>query len=256
MNLRSRFENFFDGGMIQSTLSNLSYAAAIEHLGQLLIKRVVWRSHTGEKKIALTFDDGPHPVYTPQILEVLKNYDVPATFFIIGKHLSNHQDIGRRITESNHEIANHTYSHRLLLKLSNEEISEEIQRTHELLSRLNGQKPKFLRPPMGLFSKRVLNVIDNAGYRTVVGDVYPRDPHRPGTKKLVKRILERTHAGSIIILHDGGNTEVVDRGQTVQALDEVIPLLKQIGYQFVTLSEMFHLSDNSHVPIKESINPS
>ncbi|MBL7995313.1 polysaccharide deacetylase family protein [bacterium] len=249
MSVRSRFQNFFDGGLIQSVLSDLSYRASIERLGRLLIKRVVWRNHTDEKQIALTFDDGPHPIYTPQILEILNEHSVPATFFLIGKHLTKYPGIARHIAELGNEIANHTYSHMLLLKLSDEEIKREIQCTHDLLFELNGQKPRFLRPPMGLFSKRVLDVIEKSGYRTVVGDVYPRDPHRPGKDKLVKRILARTQAGSIIILHDGGNTEVVDRSQTVNALKEVIPMLKQRGFEFVTLSEMFNESIDSHVPL-------
>ncbi|KAB2881118.1 polysaccharide deacetylase family protein [bacterium] len=246
MSIRSRFHNFFDGGLIQSTLSDMSYKASIERLGRLLIKRVVWRNHTDEKRIALTFDDGPHPLYTTQILAILREYSVQATFFLIGKHLSNHPNLAQSIVDSGHEIANHTYSHQLLVRLSNDEIKREIQSTHELLSGLNGQNPRFLRPPMGLFSKRVLDVIEESGYRTVVGDVYPRDPHRPGKDKIVKRILSRTQAGSIIILHDGGNTEVVDRSQTVDALKEIIPTLKQRGFEFVTLSEMFKISLESN----------
>lgn len=251
MSVRSRFENYFDGGLIQSTLSDLSYKASIERLGRLLIKRVMWRNHTDEKKIALTFDDGPHPVYTTQILEILESFQVPATFFLIGKYLSKYPDIANRIAETGHETANHTYSHQLLLQLSNDEIKMEIKSTHELLSNIHGNVPRFLRPPMGLFSKRVLDIIDESGYHTVVGDVYPRDPHRPGKDKIVKRILERTQAGSIIILHDGGNTETVDRSQTVSAIKEIIPLLKQKGFEFVTLSAMFNLSDNHVIPMKE-----
>ncbi len=244
MNGRSRLWNFFDGGLIQAGLSDLSYHTSIERLGRLLIKRVIWRHHTSEKKVALTFDDGPHPVFTPQVLDVLKANLVPATFFLIGKHLSDHPDIGRRLAAEGHESANHTYSHQLLMRLDDARIKEEIHKTHTLVSQLNGQSPRFLRPPMGLFSKRVLDLIEDSGYHTVVGDVYPRDPHRPGKEKIVNRILTRTQPGSIIILHDGGNTEKVDRSQTVEAIKEVIPLLKQKGFEFLTLSAMFKLSDS------------
>lgn len=236
--------NFFDGGLIQAALSDLSYHASIERLGRILIKRVVWRKHTDEKKVALTFDDGPHPIFTPQILDVLQTNKIPATFFLIGKHLSDHPDIGRRLTAEGHEAANHTYSHQLLMRLDDARIKDEIRKTHTLISQLDGQSPRFLRPPMGLFSKRVLDLIEDSGYHTVVGDVYPRDPHRPGKDKIVNRILERTNPGSIIILHDGGNTEKVDRSQTVGAIKEVIPLLKQRGFEFVTLSAMFKLNES------------
>lgn len=137
------------------------------------------------------------------------------------------------------------------MRLDDARIKEEIHRTHTLVSQLDGQSPRFLRPPMGLFSKRVLDLVEDSGYHTVVGDVYPRDPHRPGKEKIVNRILTRTQPGSIIILHDGGNTEKVDRGQTVDAIKEVIPLLKQKGFEFVTLSAMFKLSDPLAVTANE-----
>ena len=181
----------------------------------------------------------PHSVYTPQILDVLKEHRAPATFFLIGKHLEQNKDIARRIALEGHELANHTYSHRLMMRLSNAELNHEIHSTHQLLTVFTGQTPRFLRPPMGLFSKRVLDAIESAGYRTLVGDVYPRDSHRPGKNKIVQRILKRSQAGSIIILHDGGNTEKVDRSQTVDAVKEIIPELKQRGFEFVTLSAMF-----------------
>jgi peptidoglycan/xylan/chitin deacetylase (PgdA/CDA1 family) len=239
MSMVSFVKNFFDGSLIQVVLSDLSYHTSIESLGRVLIKRVVWRNHSEEKKIALTFDDGPHSVYTPLILDALKEHRAPATFFLIGKHLEQNKDIARRIAQEGHELANHTYSHRLMMRLSNTELNNEIHSTHQLLTVFTGQTPRFLRPPMGLFSKRVLDAVESAGYRTLVGDVYPRDSHRPGKNKIVKRILKRSQAGSIIILHDGGNTEKVDRSQTVDAVKEIIPELKQRGFEFVTLSAMF-----------------
>ncbi len=242
MRLRARLENFFDGSVIQTVLSDLSYHASIERLGRLLIKRVVWRRHSGEPRIALTFDDGPHPVYTPQILDILKEHGATGTFFLIGRHVERFPEIARRIVREGHEIANHTYSHPLLMRLSDDQVKTEIAKTHQLLTGLNGQRPRFLRPPMGLFSKRILDLIEGQGYRALVGDVYPRDSHRPGKSKIVQRILQRGQAGSIIILHDGGNTDVVDRTQTVEAVREVIPKLKQRGFDLVTLSAMFDLN--------------
>jgi len=103
---------------------------------------------------------------------------------------------------------------------------------------LNGAVPRFLRPPMGLFSKRVLNIVERAGYKTVVGNVYPRDPHLPGREKILGRMLSRVIKGSIIILHDGGNTNHVDRSQTIWAVERFIPELQERGFEFVTLSEL------------------
>lgn len=223
---------------LQSLLSDLSHAVAIERFGPAVSKRIVWRAFSGGKRIALTFDDGPQEVYTRQLLEVLSKHSVHATFFLIGMHLERNQHIAREIVQAGHEIANHTFSHPLLFRLSDDEIAAEINKTDALLRNLNGVKPRFLRPPMGLFSPRVLDMIEQAGYTTVVGDVYPRDSHLPGTARIVSRVLKRVLHGSIIILHDGGNSEVIDRSQTIAAVDHLIPQLKARGYELTTLSEL------------------
>jgi peptidoglycan/xylan/chitin deacetylase (PgdA/CDA1 family) len=235
----SSVHNFFDGSMLQSVLSEMSYRVALERLGGLLIKRVAWRGPSNNKQIALTFDDGPHPTYTPALLDVLNQWKVPATFFVIGRHVQSYVDLAQEVARQGHEIGNHTYSHFLMTRLMNETITGEIQRTHDLIEESTASTPRFLRPPMGLFSRRVLDRIEDCGYQTVVGDVYPRDPHHPGKRKIVRRILDRTRSGSIIILHDGGNTPNVNRQATVDAVKEVIPLLQGRGFRFVTLSEMF-----------------
>jgi peptidoglycan/xylan/chitin deacetylase (PgdA/CDA1 family) len=117
-------------------------------------------------------------------------------------------------------------------------IRDEITRTDSLLRSIDGAEPKFFRPPAGFFTKQVLDIADQLGYKTVVGDVYPRDPHLPGKEKIVDRVLQRTVAGSIIILHDGGNTQRVDRSQTLEAISEIIPSLKDKGFGFFTLSNL------------------
>jgi peptidoglycan/xylan/chitin deacetylase (PgdA/CDA1 family) len=117
-------------------------------------------------------------------------------------------------------------------------IRDEIVRTDTLLRNIDGAEPKFFRPPAGFFTKQVLDIAEQLGYQTVVGDVYPRDPHLPGREKIVERVLQRTVAGSIIILHDGGNTQQVDRSQTLEAIYEIIPCLKKKGFEFLTLSDL------------------
>ncbi len=229
---------YFNAVTLQSTLSNLSHLIAFERLGPSISKRVAWRAPTKERKIALTFDDGPHPVYTPQILEVLESFKVPATFFLIGKHLQNNLNLAKETVRAGHEVGNHTFSHQRMWRLTDLKMNDEIKRTDDLLRNLNGAAPRFLRPPMGLFSKRVIDNIERAGYKTVVGNVYPRDPHLPGRQKILNRVLSRVINGSIIILHDGGNTNHVDRSQTIWAVERFIPELQERGFEFVTLSEL------------------
>jgi peptidoglycan/xylan/chitin deacetylase (PgdA/CDA1 family) len=231
-------------------LGNLSHAVSIERFGPKLSERVFWRADIDEPRIAITFDDGPHAFSTPRILDELGAFDVPATFFLVGKNIKSHFPVARHIVKAGHEIGNHTYSHMRLSFLSNAKIMDEITRTDDLLRNINGAEPRFLRPPFGLFTNRVLNIVEGLGYQTVVGDVYPRDPHRPGKKKIVERVFKKTVPGSIIILHDGGNTRNVDRSQTVEAIKEIIPQLKRNGFIFVRLSELLPL--NLSIPARPS----
>ncbi len=228
----------FEGGWVLSALSHLSYHASVERLGPILIPRVVWRGPRDGPFIALTFDDGPHPEFTPRVLEILDRNAVRATFFQIGRYIQQYPETTKSVIREGHECGNHSFSHSLLPRLSDNEVGREIRSTHELLVSLGAAKPLYFRPPMGIFSRRVLNVIEETGYRTVIGDVYPRDAHRPGSSKIVRRVRQRAVAGSIIILHDGGNTEGVDRRQTVEALGSMVPALKEQGFNFVTVSAL------------------
>lgn len=222
----------------QLLLSDLSHAVSLERLGPKLFESIHWRASTDEPKVALTFDDGPHAASTPQILGLLQRFNVSATFFLVGKHLEKHHEIARKMVSAGHEIGNHTYSHSLLYASTKKRIRDEIGRTDTLLRNIEGVEPKFFRPPAGFFTKQVLDIAERLGYKTVVGDVYPRDPHLPGKEKIVDRVLQRTGAGSIIILHDGGNSRRVDRSQTLEALSEIIPSLRNKGFEFLTLSEL------------------
>lgn len=237
-NQNSWLGRLFDGITLQSLLGDLSHAVAPERLGPKVTERVIWRAITAEKKIALTFDDGPHPIHTPRLLDILEKHNVPATFFLIGRNIESNFELAQRIVQSGHEIANHTFTHLLMFKLSDDEMREEVSRTDALLRGLVNHAPKFLRPPMGLFSKRVLDIVEQCGYRTVVGDVYPRDPHLPGTNRIISRVLSRVVTGSIVIMHDGGNSNHVDRSQTIAAVSQLIPQLRKRGFEFVRLSEL------------------
>ncbi len=222
----------------QSMLGHLSHTLAPERLGPSLTERIFWRADTDEPVVALSFDDGPHPTFTPRLLDILAKHEVPATFFLIGRYVKKHPHIAERIAADRHEIGNHTYHHRIMPLLPGRMLEHEIRTTHQLILDATGREAQLLRPPMGLFTRRTVDVTEACGYKTVVGDVYPRDPNLPGTERIVRRVLRRTRPGSLIILHDGGNTRVVDRSQTLTAVDRIIPELKRRGYRFVTLSKL------------------
>lgn len=231
-------ENLFDGLTFQSLLGDLSHAISLERLGPKLTTRVFWRAATEEPKIALTFDDGPQGTFTPRLLDILNQFEVVTTFFLIGKHIESHYRLAQDIIHAGHEVGNHTFTHPVLFRLTDEQMMDEIIRTDEILRSLDGAEPRFLRPPMGLFTKRVLDIVEQLGYKMVVGDVYPRDSHLPGKDKIVYRVLNRVVTGSIIILHDGGNSNHIDRSQTLGAVREIIPQLKKQSFKFITLSEL------------------
>jgi peptidoglycan/xylan/chitin deacetylase (PgdA/CDA1 family) len=217
---------------------DFSHALAIERLGPRLTQRVLWRVETQERTVALSFDDGPHARFTPAILDLLERHNLPATFFLIGRYVLKYPLLAQRIARGQHEIGNHTFSHRILPLLRDEEVKAEIRQTEEAIRIHTGKRPRFIRPPMGLFTKRTVNMIEACGYGTVIGDVYPRDPHLPGKDKIYRRVMRRVRPGSIIILHDGGNTPHVDRSQTVWAAEKIIETLLREGYRFVTISEL------------------
>jgi peptidoglycan/xylan/chitin deacetylase (PgdA/CDA1 family) len=232
---------------LQSLPSDVSHALNLERLGPIITERIIWNVKNEEAKIALTFDDGPHPGSTPLILETLEKFHVPATFFMVGKHIVSHTKIAEAVVKGGQEIGNHTYTHALLPLIQDTQIRKEIMRTHELLKKLAGYPPRFLRPPQGAFTKRSLDIVEELGYKTVVGDVYPRDPHRPGTQRIIQRVLDRTVPGSIIILHDGGSSKNADRSQTVEATKEIVPRLQDKGFTFVTVSQLLaSASTSSH----------
>ncbi len=181
------------------------------------------------KKIALTFDDGPHPKYTPKLLDGLKERNVKATFFVIGENAANYPDIIKRIADEGHLIGNHTYSHVQLTCISEEKAISEITMTNEIIEKCTGKKPTFIRPPYGLYSdtlKRETNLTP------VLWSIDPRDWSVINTDSVVKHVLKRAKNGDVILLHDIFNT-------SVDAALKIIDKLQEKGYEFVTVDEFY-----------------
>ncbi len=209
-----------------------------EKYGHLISNRVVWSVETDEKVVALTFDDGPHEKYTTELLDTLSKYDVTATFFLMGKNVEQYPEIVKRIQNEGHEVANHSYDHPILPLYSRREIRRQIDSTSSLIESAAGVMPIYFRPPMGLFTSSVLDVTEESGHIAVIGEVYPRDPYKPGVNKIVERVLKRTEPGSIIIMHDGGTWGKIDRSQSVKAVPIIIESLREKGYRFLTVSDL------------------
>ena len=182
----------------------------------------------GPMTVALTIDDGPNPVYTPQVLRVLEQNGVKATFSMIGQNVSWFPQIAREVYSAGHLIANHTWSHQDLPALSAAAMREEVTRAAGEIHAATGQLPTLFRAPYGAWSPALLDYCGAQGLTPLGWSVDPRDWSRPGVSSIVANILSNTHTGSIILEHDGGG----DRSQTVAALKVVLPRLLDEGYRF------------------------
>jgi polysaccharide deacetylase family sporulation protein PdaB len=208
--------------------------------------RVFCQVSTKQKVVALTFDDGPYSPYTEQILDILKENNVKATFFVLGKNAADHPELVKRIYDEGHQIGNHTYHHIDLLKANRATVVSELERTNQVLFEITGVKPHIVRPPHGFRDPVVLEVMKEQGLKVVEWSVMSRDWTNPGVENIVNRVLDKTRNGSIILLHDGDGVRSQDsRAQTVEATRLIIRQLKNEGYTFVTVDDIFARAEDS-----------
>ena len=187
-----------------------------------------------EKYIALTFDDGPHTKYTLEILDILKENNAVATFFIIGENAEEHPDLVRKINESGCEIGNHTWSHAYLDKLSENAIREELRRAHTRLFELTGCHPRLFRPPGGRTNETVMKVAREFNYVSVLWSKDTRDWSCPSVDDVISSALKNPSNGDIILFHDYN----AGKSPTPTALKKILPKLISSGYKTVTVSEL------------------
>ena len=181
-----------------------------------------------KKKVALTFDDGPHPQYTPEMLAVLKERDVKATFFLLGEEVEKYPEIVKEIQEEGHTIGNHSYKHEQLSKLTMEQACAQVNRTNKLIFDITGVYPSYLRPPFGDWHEKLdceANMVE------VLWDVDTLDWSSQNHAGIVNKVLKNVQENDIILMHDGYETSVTAAG-------EIIDTLKKQGYEFVTVDEI------------------
>jgi len=203
--------------------------------------RLFYQGNANLPEIALTFDDGPNPTFTPQILAILKRYHVQATFFDIGRLVELYPDLVRQEIAGGHIVGNHTWSHPYLPGLSLNAIKTQISQTSAIIQQVTGTRPLLLRPPYGSISSATLTAINSFGMTTVIWNDEAQDWSLPGTSVIVSRILQLAGNGAIILLHDGGG----NRFQTVAALPAIIEQLRARHYRFVTMAQ---LVADAHLP--------
>lgn len=186
---------------------------------------------TGEtviKKVALTFDDGPDPKITTQILETLEKYDAKATFFMLGSRVEYYPDIAKNVKDAGHELGNHTWNHPDMTKADMEKVRNEINRTSSIIETVTGTKATAFRPPYGAVNQKVRSQTD---LPVVLWDVDTLDWKHHDANQLLVKVKEKTKDGSIILMHDIHQA-------TADGLDDVIAYLQSEGYIFVTVSEL------------------
>ncbi|MBO8172804.1 MAG: polysaccharide deacetylase family sporulation protein PdaB [Bacillaceae bacterium] len=194
----------------------------------------IYKVNTNEKVIALTFDISWGNNRAEPILDILEEKNVKAaTFFISAQWAEDHPKIAKRIAESGFEIGSHGYDHVYYSRLSDEEIKNQITKSHRIISDITGKKPRYIRPPNGDFDKRVLRIADSLGYKVIQWDTDSKDWENPGVNQIVQNVLSHAHPGDIVLLHASDSIK-----QTHLALPTIIDQLRKKGYKFVTVSEL------------------
>ena len=184
------------------------------------------------KRVALTFDDGPHPKKTDEILDVLSEYGVKATFFVIGKNAEYYPEAVIREAAEGHEIGNHTYSHKRLTDCA--DIGSEISKTSDIIFSLTGKRTTLMRPPEGAYRKENVTAVKNCGCDMVLWTIDTRDWAKASVNDIVSNVKKNVRGGSIILFHDYTS----DGAHTVEALKLVIPYLIGEGYEIVPVSRL------------------
>ncbi len=208
-----------------------SFAAHLFTLG------CVWRGPRKSNAVALTFDDGPDPEYTPRVLDILAARDVRATFFLVGERAERSPDTVRLIHDRGHEIASHGWSHRNLWICGPRRTFKEIGRAHETLTRLTGRAPTLFRPPWGAVNAAMFGALKRYRQRCVFWSVQPEGLRQQPAERQVAHVLRKARPGTIIDLHDAEGTKGAP-ARLCDALPAMIEGLQERGYRFTTVTDM------------------
>ncbi len=196
----------------------------------------IYSVNTGDQKLlALTFDDGPDPRFTNQVLDILHEHQVPATFFVVGTNAKQYPEIVRREIREGHEVENHTFTHPNLSQCDRIQTEVEIRKASQEIKSLTNKEPHYFRPPKKLYSKHTLDIAAKNGYQTVLWSICVEHSKSITAANMAQRVINASAPGMIVLAHDGR----LDRSKTVEALPIIIKAYQQNGYTFVTLEELF-----------------
>ena len=198
--------------------------------GRTMAAVTTGKEYIEAKKVAITFDDGPNSLYTEKLLDGLKERNVKATFFLIGKEVKEYPDIVKRMYEDGHLIGNHTYEHVNLCEVDTKQVKWQVEQTNDLIYEVTGERPVYIRPPYGCWNKQME---EETGMLEILWSVDPRDWECNDTDVLISRVLKQVDDEGIILFHDGSQS-------SVDAALTVIDILQERGYEFVLASEVLY----------------
>ncbi len=203
---------------------------AVENETKITYRRV----ENGEMKIALTFDDGPHPYYTEKILGILEKYHVKATFFFVGQNIGYYPEAAKKVYLSGHEIGNHTFTHKNVNSIAHGELFSELALCDDAIYEIDEYCTRLFRPPQGAYDDQVESAARSMDYSIILWSIDTRDwEHRP-SEKIAENVINNVKSGDIILMHD----YIGKNSPTPEALEIIIPKLLELGYKFVSVSEL------------------
>jgi len=219
----------------QAQAKGLSYALPPRFQGAIIKSATLSK---GQKIIALTFDDGPWPQSTEQVLDILKENNVKGTFFVVGRNIKNYPDILKRVVAEGHAIGNHTWHH-WYHAMNPQLAAYEVAQTTNLIYQVTGVKTNLFRPPGGIMNNGVAAYAKNSQYAIVMWSSDSIDYSQPSVPKLINNIFRLAKPGGIVLMHDGGG----NRSHTIKALPEIIAKFRSQGYSFVTVPELLEMQE-------------
>ncbi|MBE4909724.1 polysaccharide deacetylase family protein [Bacillus luteolus] len=223
------------------TTERVRYPVSNIVLQQRYPETIVLSGPSTEKRVALTFDDGPDPRFTGQVLDVLNQYNVDATFFVMGARAETYPDLVKRMINEEHIVGNHTYWHpNLVDQASVAALEREVNQTEEILENLIGYRTKLFRAPYGFLYNELVEKLRDMNYTVVGWSVDSLDWQEEPPTVIANTVTSQVQPGSIILMHDGGEWDA-NRTPTIQALQQIIPTLKEQGYEFVTVPELLDI---------------
>lgn len=212
------------------------------HIQANFFVKAIHSGNTANKRIALTFDDGPHPIYTPQVLKLLGRHHAKATFFCIGKNVMEHASIVKQIHHAGHTVGNHSFTHSATIDFHGKAgWLDELRQTDKAIEQAIGRKPTFFRPPYGVTTPHLAKAVRTSGHRAIGWRIRPYDTlNKRSPAQIARAILRMAKPGTIALLHD-------THDRIVPVLEQLLPELHQRGYTFVTVAEL--INDDAYIEI-------